>query len=128
MSRFYNFGPFLEQNFFFVNPSKKSPQTMIKSPYGALILTKLQVFDYFRGVAHVINYDLPKTVEEYVHRIGRTGRLGNTGKATSFYDSKTDNGIAAGLVQVLADSQQVSAEGNLVISASRVVWFYPTHF
>ena len=61
----------------------------------------------------MINYDLPKTVEEYVHRIGRTGRLGNTGKATSFYDSKTDNGIAAGLVQVLADSQQVSGEGNL---------------
>lgn len=39
-----------------------------------------------KGVAHVINYDLPKTVDEYVHRIGRTGRVGNTGKATSFFD------------------------------------------
>lgn len=38
------------------------------------------------NVNHVINYDLPNTVEEYVHRIGRTGRVGNAGKATSFYD------------------------------------------
>ena len=39
-----------------------------------------------KGVAHVVNYDLPKTIDEYVHRIGRTGRVGNTGKATSFFD------------------------------------------
>ena len=32
------------------------------------------------NVAHVINYDLPNTIEEYVHRIGRTGRVGNSGK------------------------------------------------
>ena len=58
-------------------------------------------------MAHVINYDLPKTIEEYVHRIGRTGRLGNTGQATSFYDAKTDGGIASGLLTVLVDCQQV---------------------
>lgn len=39
-------------------------------------------------VRHVINYDLPKSIEDYVHRIGRTGRVGNQGKATSFYDSE----------------------------------------
>jgi superfamily II DNA/RNA helicase len=39
-----------------------------------------------RGVEHVINYDLPESIDEYVHRIGRTGRVGNTGKATSFFD------------------------------------------
>jgi ATP-dependent RNA helicase RhlE len=33
---------------------------------------------------HVINYDLPNTPETYVHRIGRTGRGGNSGKAVSF--------------------------------------------
>lgn len=39
-----------------------------------------------KNVRHVINYDMPKDIDEYVHRIGRTGRLGNEGKATSFYD------------------------------------------
>jgi ATP-dependent RNA helicase RhlE len=32
----------------------------------------------------VINYDLPEVAETYVHRIGRTGRAGNTGVALSF--------------------------------------------
>jgi len=38
------------------------------------------------GVTHVINFDLPLSAETYVHRIGRTGRAGNTGKAISFCD------------------------------------------
>ncbi len=35
-------------------------------------------------VSHVYNYDLPQDAENYVHRIGRTARAGNTGKAVSF--------------------------------------------
>jgi ATP-dependent RNA helicase RhlB len=35
-------------------------------------------------VSHVINYDLPERAEDYVHRIGRTGRAGTTGKSISF--------------------------------------------
>lgn len=34
-------------------------------------------------VAHVINYDLPTLAEDYIHRVGRTGRAGNSGCATS---------------------------------------------
>ena len=37
-----------------------------------------------RELQMVINYDLPDVVETYVHRIGRTGRAGNTGKALTF--------------------------------------------
>jgi ATP-dependent RNA helicase DDX3X len=36
-------------------------------------------------VTHVINYDLPENIEDYVHRIGRTGRIGRNGYATSLY-------------------------------------------
>jgi superfamily II DNA/RNA helicase len=36
------------------------------------------------GISHVINFDLPKFAEDYVHRIGRTGRAGASGIAISF--------------------------------------------
>lgn len=38
------------------------------------------------GLTHVINFDLPNVPETYVHRIGRTGRAGASGKALSFCD------------------------------------------
>eukprot|EP00913_Durusdinium_trenchii_P027818 g26084.t1 len=41
-------------------------------------------------VSHVINYDLPHNIDSYVHRIGRTGRIGNHGWATSFYVPGSD--------------------------------------
>jgi ATP-dependent RNA helicase RhlE len=36
------------------------------------------------GISHVINYDMPDTVDAYTHRIGRTGRAASTGEAFSF--------------------------------------------
>jgi len=36
------------------------------------------------GISHVINYDIPATYEDYVHRIGRTGRAGKKGRALTF--------------------------------------------
>ncbi len=38
---------------------------------------------HVEGITHVINFDLPQDAEDYVHRIGRTGRAGATGKAIS---------------------------------------------
>uniref|UniRef100_A0A671P7X1 Probable ATP-dependent RNA helicase DDX52 n=1 Tax=Sinocyclocheilus anshuiensis TaxID=1608454 RepID=A0A671P7X1_9TELE len=39
----------------------------------------------FKGINLVINYDFPTTAVEYIHRIGRTGRAGNKGKAITFF-------------------------------------------
>lgn len=41
-----------------------------------------------KGVDAVINYDLPQATEHYVHRIGRTGRAGTTGKSFTFVDKR----------------------------------------
>merc|ERR1719334_1267358 len=57
------------------------------------------------GVAHVINFDMPNEVDEYVHRIGRTGRVGNTGKATSFFDAEGDVDVAGKLVDMLVKAK-----------------------
>ena len=40
------------------------------------------------GISHVINFDLPKAAEDYVHRIGRTGRAGSSGIAVSFASNR----------------------------------------
>ena len=40
------------------------------------------------GITHVVNFDLPKFAEDYVHRIGRTGRAGASGIAVSFASNK----------------------------------------
>lgn len=56
------------------------------------------------GVQHIINYDLPKGIDDYVHRIGRTGRVGNQGRATSFFDPENDAAIAPDLVRILTQA------------------------
>ncbi len=43
------------------------------------------------GVTHVINYDLPNDVESYIHRVGRTGRAGQKGKAISLISPRQKN-------------------------------------
>lgn len=58
---------------------------------------------------HIINFDLPKAehggLNEYVHRIGRTARIGNIGLSTSFWNERNDD-IAAGLVKILLETKQ----------------------
>jgi len=56
-------------------------------------------------VKHVINFDLPTDIDEYVHRIGRTGRAGMTGQATSFFNEKNRN-IATDLLDILTEAHQ----------------------
>lgn len=58
---------------------------------------------------HVINFDLPSPqyggIEEYTHRIGRTGRIGNTGLATSFFNDR-DEDLGPQLVMTLLETRQ----------------------
>ena len=54
----------------------------------------------------MINYDLPTDSTEYVHRIGRTGRIGNKGRSTSFYDTERDEKLARHLVRFLSEVSQ----------------------
>lgn len=59
-----------------------------------------------KNVNHVVNYDMPTSIDEYVHRIGRTGRVGNNGRATSFFDPENDTAIAGELVKILDGAGQ----------------------
>lgn len=55
-----------------------------------LCMLTLHVFEDVRDITHVLNYDYPNNSEDYVHRIGRTGRAGAKGTAITFFttDSK----------------------------------------
>lgn len=56
-----------------------------------------------KNVSLVINYDMAKTIEDYTHRIGRTGRAGNSGVAITFLSNK-DADVMYDLRQMLAKS------------------------
>ncbi|KAJ7585669.1 P-loop containing nucleoside triphosphate hydrolase protein [Mycena floridula] len=56
-------------------------------------------------VGLVLNYTFPLTVEEYVHRIGRTGRGGRTGKSITFFTGEDhERALAGELARVMGDS------------------------
>ena len=57
------------------------------------------------NVAHVVNFDMPATIDDYVHRIGRTGRVGKKGLATSFFNNQ-DTGLANDLALLLREVNQ----------------------
>lgn len=57
-------------------------------------------------VKFVINYDYPSNSEDYVHRIGRTGRSNNTGTAYTLFTNSNAN-KANDLIQVLKEANQV---------------------
>ncbi|KAK9283427.1 hypothetical protein L1049_011669 [Liquidambar formosana] len=56
-------------------------------------------------VAHVINFDLPNDIDDYVHRIGRTGRAGKSGLATAFFN-ENNSSLARSLADLMQESNQ----------------------
>lgn len=57
------------------------------------------------NVTHVVNYDLPTDIDDYVHRIGRTGRAGNTGHSTAFFN-RGNRGVVRDLIDLLKEANQ----------------------
>ncbi|KAK2775699.1 ATP-dependent rna helicase ded1 [Colletotrichum kahawae] len=57
------------------------------------------------NVTHVVNYDLPTDIDDYVHRIGRTGRAGNTGHSTAFFN-RGNRGVVRDLIELLKEANQ----------------------
>lgn len=61
------------------------------------------------GIKFVINYDYPQSSEDYIHRIGRTGRSVETGTAFTFFTDGNSK-QAKDLVSVLQEANQVSGQ------------------
>jgi len=58
-----------------------------------------------RDIQYVINFDFPKNMEDYAHRIGRTGRAGALGISISFLTQEEDANIAKELIEFMIDSE-----------------------
>jgi len=60
----------------------------------------------FPNIQHVLNYDMPEDIENYVHRIGRTGRNGQKGIATTFINKSSEDSILLDLKHLLIEAKQ----------------------
>lgn len=60
----------------------------------------------FPSIQHVINYDMPEDLENYVHRIGRTGRCGKKGLATTYVNKTCAEQVLVDLKHLLIEADQ----------------------
>jgi len=60
----------------------------------------------FKDIKHVINFDMPADIEDYTHRIGRTGRRGERGLATTFINKLVDESTLLDLKALLLEAGQ----------------------
>jgi len=56
------------------------------------------------GLSHVFNFDVPLNPEDYVHRIGRTGRAGNSGRAFSLVANEDDKNAIGAIEKLIGKS------------------------
>lgn len=64
----------------------------------------------FPNIQHVINFDMPKDIQTYVHRIGRTGRGNTRGTSTTFVSFQDSPTLIADLIQLLVEAKQTVPE------------------
>uniref|UniRef100_A0A7S2VJF2 RNA helicase n=1 Tax=Zooxanthella nutricula TaxID=1333877 RepID=A0A7S2VJF2_9DINO len=64
------------------------------------------------NVAVVLNYDMPSETDTYIHRIGRTGRIGNEGKAITFLATNEEDGASCEKLTTLKELVQVMNSSN----------------
>jgi len=69
------------------------------------------------GISHVINYDVPDTVEAYTHRIGRTGRAGREGEAYTFADS--EDGKMIGMIERSQGRKMIRLDSSKFVEPGR---------
>ena len=82
------------------------------------------------GLSHVFNFDVPNHAEDYVHRIGRTGRAGKSGRAFTIASSKDDHkyvgfietltGKPIPLVKII-DGKVIDTDASTVANAEKTV-------
>eukprot|EP00668_Euglena_longa_P017144 GGOE01021492.1.p1 GENE.GGOE01021492.1~~GGOE01021492.1.p1 ORF type:complete len:662 (-),score=138.60 GGOE01021492.1:475-2460(-) len=60
----------------------------------------------FPDLGFVINFDMPRNVAEYIHRVGRTGRMNRQGTAISFFDRQSDGHLEQQLLSYLREMKQ----------------------
>jgi superfamily II DNA/RNA helicase len=64
------------------------------------------------GLSHVFNFDVPSNPEDYVHRIGRTGRAGNSGKAFSLVANDDDKTAISAIEKLIGKTIPSAESGN----------------
>lgn len=72
----------------------------------------------FNDIQHVIIFSMPKEIEDYVHQIGRTGRSGKTGIATTFVNMNTPEQTLLDLKYLLMEAGQKYVHGLCLQSSS----------
>ena len=72
------------------------------------------------GLSHVFNYDVPNNPEDYVHRIGRTGRAGKKGEAYTLFDNNDNKSII--LIEKLINKKVYKTTLNKIISTKKLFY------